>query len=238
MPEDESSVSVVDNTRASAKTRVFGRGGGLIFRGRGRGGRDQRGGRGTFQRVGGGRGDQQGGCYDQRGGGERGGRGRRFGWKDYDKPQRNRDSSVNIKPEWQMLEEIDFNQLAKLNQETSVGEDIDSYGFLYYYDRSYDKPPIKNTERKLNVVDRAAYNVTTSSDPIIQELAEKDEATIFATDNILMCAPRSVYSWDIVTSRHGNKIYLESGQTRWFFPRHGQRQRECSGCPSRSVGRQ
>lgn len=212
MPEDESSFSVVDNTRASAKTRGFGRGGGLIFRGRGRGGRDQRGGRGTFQRVGGVRGGQQGGYYDQRGGGGRGGRGRRFGWKDYDKPQRNRDSSVNIKPEWQMLEEIDFNRLAKLNLETSVGEDIDSYGFLYYYDRSYDKPPIKNTERKLNVVDRAAYNVTTSSDPIIQELAEKDEATIFATDNILsmlMCAPRSVYSWDIVISRHGNRIYLD-----------------------------
>jgi translation initiation factor 3 subunit D len=156
------------------------------------------------------RGGQQGGYYDQRGG--RGGRGRRFGWKDYDKPQRNRDSSVNIKPEWHMLEEIDFNRLAKLNLETSGGEDIDSYGFLYYYDRSYDKPPVKNTERKLNVVDRAAYNVTTSSDPIIQELAEKDEATIFATDNILsmlMCAPRSVYSWDIVITRSGNKIYLD-----------------------------
>ncbi|KAG6999229.1 hypothetical protein G7Y79_00036g071850 [Physcia stellaris] len=207
--EDESSFSVVDNTRTSTKTRGFGRGG-VTFRGRGRGGRDQRGGRGgaTFQRVGG-RGGQQG-YYDQRGG--RGGRGRRFGWKDYDKPQRNRDSSVTIKPDWQMLEEIDFNRLAKLNLETSAGEDIDSYGFLYYYDRSYDKAPIKNTERKLNVVDRVAYNVTTSSDPIIQELAEKDEATIFATDNILsmlMCANRSVYSWDIVITRHGNRIYLD-----------------------------
>ncbi|KAA6409566.1 MAG: eukaryotic translation initiation factor 3 subunit D [Lasallia pustulata] len=208
LAEDESTFSVVDNTRASTKTRGFGRGGGTVFRGRGRGGRDQRGGRGTFQRVGG-RGGQQN-YYDNRGG--RGGRGRRFGWKDYDKPQRNRDSSVNIKPEWQMLEEIDFNRLAKLNLETSAGEDIESYGFLYYYDRSYDKPPVKNTERKLNVVDRAAYNVTTSSDPIIQELAEKDEATIFATDNILsmlMCAPRSVYSWDIVIVRQGNKIYLD-----------------------------
>ena len=209
--EDESSFSVVDNTRTSTKTRGFGRGGGTVFRGRGRGGRDARGGRGTFQRVGGGRGGQgQDRYYDNRGG--RGGRGRRFGWKDYDKPQRNRDSSVNIKPEWHMLEEIDFNRLAKLNLETNEGEDIDTYGFLYYYDRAYDKPPVKNTERKLNVLDRAAYNVTTSSDPIIQELAEKDEATIFATDNILsmlMCAPRSVYSWDIVIIRQGNKVYLD-----------------------------
>lgn len=206
--EDESSFSVVDNTRTSTKTRGFGRGGGTIFRGRGRGGRDQRGGRGTFQRVGGRGGQQQ--YYDQRGGRGRGGR--RYGWKDYDKPQRNRDSSVAIRSDWQMLEEIDFNRLAKLNLETNPGEDIDSYGFLHYYDRSYDKPPVKNTERKLNVVERAAYNVTTSLDPIIQELAEKDEATIFATDNILsmlMCANRSVYSWDIVITRHGNKIYLD-----------------------------
>jgi len=111
-----------------------------------------------------------------------------------------------------MLEEIDFNRLAKLNLETNEGEDIDTYGFLYYYDRTYDKPPVKNTERKLNVLDRAAYNVTTSSDPIIQELAEKDEATIFATDNILsmlMCAPRSVYSWDIVIIRQASKVYLD-----------------------------
>ena len=111
-----------------------------------------------------------------------------------------------------MLEEIDFNRLAKLNLETSTGEDIDSYGFLYYYDRSYDKPPVKNTERKLNVIDRASYNVTTSQDPVMQELAEKDEATIFATDNILsmlMCAPRSVYSWDLIITRQGKKIFLD-----------------------------
>ncbi|KAL8768724.1 MAG: hypothetical protein Q9209_005142 [Squamulea sp. 1 TL-2023] len=209
--EDESTFSVVDNTRTSTKSRGFGRGGATFVRGRGRGGRDQRGGRGTFQRVGQ-RGGQQNGYYDNRGG--RGGRGgRRFGgWKDYDKPQRNRDSSVNIKPDWQMLEEIDFNRLAKLNLETSTGEDIDNYGFLYYYDRAFDRPPVKNNERKLNVVDRVAYNVTTSQDPIIAELAEKDEATIFATDNILsmlMCAPRSVYSWDIVITRSGNKIFLD-----------------------------
>merc|ERR1712230_55020 len=174
LAEDESSFSVVSNTRDSTKTR-FGRGG-AFTRGRG-----------------------------QRGG-------RRFGWKDYDKPQRNRDASVNIKPDWKMLEEIDFNRLAKLNLDTDDGEDIENYGFVYYYDRSYDKQPVKSAERKLNVVDRAAYNVTTSSDPVIQELAEKDEATIFATDSILsmlMCSPRSVYPWDIVIVRQGNKVFLD-----------------------------
>ena len=111
-----------------------------------------------------------------------------------------------------MKEEIDFNRLTKLNLETSDGDDVDSYGFLYYYDRSYDKPPVKNTERKLVSLDRAAYNVTTSADPIIQELAEKDEASIFATSDILsmlMCATRSVYSWDMVIVKHGDKIFFD-----------------------------
>jgi translation initiation factor 3 subunit D len=186
-----------------------------------RGGRGQRGARGDTrggraQLSRGGRGGQQGGYgggYDNRGG--RGGnatRGRRFGWKDYDKPARNRDASINIKADWKLLEEIDFNRLGKLNLETDEGEDIESYGFLYYYDRSFDKPPIKAGERRLTALDRATYNVTTSSDPIIQELADKDEATIFATDSILsmlMCSPRSVYPWDIVIVRQGNKIFLD-----------------------------
>ncbi|GES64937.1 eukaryotic translation initiation factor 3 subunit EifCd [Aspergillus terreus] len=206
--EEESSFSVVDNTRTSAK-RTFGRGGGTVFRGRGQRGGAQRGGRAGFQRVGAGRG-QGDRYYDNRSG--RSNRGRRFGWKDYDKPQRTREPSVNVRPDWTMLEEVDFSRLSKLNLETPDGEDLDSYGFLYYYDRSYDKAPVKNAERRLQALDRAAYNVTTSQDPVIQELAEKNEATVFATSDILsmlMCATRSVYSWDIVIVHQGNKIYFD-----------------------------
>ncbi|KAK4560681.1 hypothetical protein LTR86_005259 [Recurvomyces mirabilis] len=209
---EDNTFSLVDRSQASSRGRGFGGRGSAVFgRGRGqRGGQNQRGGRGTFQRVGGGRGGQQG--YDQRGG--RGGRGgRRFGWKDWDKPQRNREASVQPKDTWRMLEEIDFSRLSKLNLDTGEGEDLDDFGFLYNYDRTYDKQPGAPTSiRKLQVLDRAAYNVSTSSDPIIQGLAEKDEATVFATDNILsmlMCAPRSVYSWDIVMLKEGDKIYID-----------------------------
>lgn len=207
---EESSFSIVDHARTTGRTRGFGRGG-LALRGRGqRGGIGQRGGRGTYQRVGARGGQQQG--YDSRGG--RGGRGgRRFGWRDYDKPQRNREASVQPKDSWRLLDEIDFNRLAKLTLDTGDGEDLDSYGFLYHYDRAYDKQPGAPTSvKKLNVIDRAAYNVTTSSDPVIQELAEKNAATIFTTDNILsilMCAPRSVYSWDLVITKQDGKIYLD-----------------------------
>lgn len=209
---EENTFSVVDHARTSARTRGFGRGGGTVFRGRGaRGGPAQRGARGgTFQRVGGRGGQQQ---YDSRGGRGGGRGGRRFGWKDYDKPQRTREASVQPKDTWRLLEEIDFNRLSKLNLDTGEGEDLDDYGFLYYYDRSYDKQPGAPTSvRKLTVMERAAYNVTTSDDPIIQDLAERDEASIFTTDNILsmlMCAPRSVYSWDLIMVKQGNKIFID-----------------------------
>lgn len=208
---DEASFSVV--SREPTKTR-YGRG--AIFTRGGRGARGaQQGARGRGGQVGGrgGRGGQGGyDNYSSRGRGNANRGGRRFGWKDYDKPQRNRDASINIKADWQLLEEIDFNRLAKLNLDTDEGEDVDSYGFLYHYDRSFDKAPVKATERRLTALDRATYNVTTSSDPVIQELAEKDEATIFATDSILsmlMCSPRSVYPWDIVIVRQGNKIFMD-----------------------------
>lgn len=214
--QDEASFSVVSNTRDTGKTR-FGRGA-IFTRGRGqRGGRgDARGGgRQTFTRTGGrggagGYDGGRGGRTNQGGGGA--GRGRRFGWKDYDKPQRNRDASINIRADWKMLEEIDYNRLGKLNLDADEGEDVDSYGFLHYYDRSFDKQPVKGAEKKLSPLDRAAYNVTTSSDPVIQELADKDEARIFATDSVLsmlMCAPRSVYPWDIVIVKQGNKVFLD-----------------------------
>jgi translation initiation factor 3 subunit D len=211
---EEASFSIVDNSRTAAR-RTFGRGGGTVFRGRGgaRGGATQRGGRGgTFQRVGGagGRGGQQ--QYDPRA--QRGGRGgRRGGWKDWDKPQRTREASVQARDSWKLLEEIEFNRLLKLNLETGEGEDVDDYGFLYYYDRAFDKQPGAPTSvRKLNVVERAAYNVTTSHDPIIQDLAQKDAATVFATSDILsmlMCATRSVYSWDLIITKQGNKVFID-----------------------------
>jgi len=209
---EDSTFSLVDRSQASSRGRGFGGRGNALFRGRGqRGGPGgQRGGRGTFQRV-----DNRGGRggYDQRGGRGGGRGGRRFGWKDWDKPQRNREASVQPKDTWRVLDEIDFSRLSKLNLDTGEGEDMDDYGFLYYYDRSYDKQPGAPTSvRKLQVLDRAAYNVTTSHDPIIQSMAEKDEASVFATDNILsmlMCAPRSLYSWDIIMIKENNKIFID-----------------------------
>ena len=55
-------------------------------------------------------------------------------------------------------------------------------------------------------------NVTTSDDPIIRQLAAEDKARVFVTDNILttlMCVKSSVYSWDVVITRVGDKLFLD-----------------------------
>ena len=103
---EEGSFSLVDRSQTSTRGRGFGGRGSAVFRGRGqRGGQAGRGGRGAFQRSDGGRGGRGGAQgYDSRGGRGGGRGGRRFGWKDWDKPQRNREASVQPKDSWRVLE--------------------------------------------------------------------------------------------------------------------------------------
>ncbi|KAL7282616.1 hypothetical protein ACG7TL_004088 [Trametes sanguinea] len=195
--EDESSFSLVDSKAGTARR------GGPMARGRtpARGGAN-------YSRVGGQRGGR-GGMTGGRGGGAQ--RGGRRGWRDWEKTGRTRESSVAISPDWAMLEEIEFHRLAKLRLEVDEPEDLDTYGRVFPYDKTYDRITTK-TEKPLQLLDRIKYNPTTSDDPVIQELASKETATIYTTDVILavlMCAPRSVYPWDIIVVREGNKLFFD-----------------------------
>ncbi|KAL7412972.1 eukaryotic translation initiation factor 3 subunit D [Mrakia frigida] len=216
--EDEKSFSLVDNKSGAG---VKPRGGVGLSRG-GRGGASggaSRGGANAGQRNGAGaggnaRGGQRGGA--QRGGGQRGGG--RGGWNSWNQNTRTRESSVAINPEWSMLEEIEFARLAKLSLTVEDPETLSSYGTIYAYEKSYDRINTK-TSLPLQTIDRTRYNPTTSDDPVIQELASKDSATVFATDailSLLMCAPRSVNSWDIVMVREGDKLFLDKREGSAF----------------------
>ncbi|KAH9899578.1 translation initiation factor eIF-3 subunit D [Cubamyces lactineus] len=195
--EDESSFSLVDSKAGTARR------GGAMTRGRttARGGSN-------YARTGGGQRGGRGGFSGGRGGAQRGGR---RGWRDWEKTGRTRESSVAITPDWAMLEEIEFHRLAKLRLEVDEPEDLDTYGRVFPYDKTYDRITTR-TEKPLQLLDRIKYNPTTSDDPVIQELASKDTATIYTTDVILavlMCAPRSVYPWDIIVIREGNKLFFD-----------------------------
>lgn len=219
--DDEATFSVVDNTRTAGSKR----GGGLasLSRGGAGGGRGGRGGaagaRGGMAAgrapggIVGGRGGRGGA---QRAGGFAGGRGggaRRGGYRDWDKPQRTRDPSVTVGPDWEQLEEIDFSRLAKLRLDVADPEDIASYGTLHEYDRSYDRIASVRFEKPLQPLDRLRYNPTTSDDPVLADIASRDAepvgegadavvpSRLFVTDSILallMCAPRTVYPWDVL----------------------------------------
>jgi translation initiation factor 3 subunit D len=69
--------------------------------------------------------------------------------------------------------------------------------------------PLKNYSK------RAFAMPTASSDPLLQRFAAKstDEGRcVYATDAVLatiMCAPRSVYSWDVVVEKKGDKLWLD-----------------------------
>lgn len=125
--------------------------------------------------------------------------------------QRLRESSVPISPNWKMLEEIEFSRLSKLRLDVEEPELLSSYGKVFPYDKAYDRVTTK-AEKPLQIIDRLRYNPTTSDDHIIQQIAATNSAQIYTTDSILamlMCAPRSVYSWDIVIVREGDKLFLD-----------------------------
>ncbi|CAO1948396.1 unnamed protein product [Urochloa humidicola] len=121
--------------------------------------------------------------------------------------------SVDIQPEWSVKEQIPFSSFSKLSFAVAdQPEDLLVCGAVEFYDRPYDRVTPRAERRLERFKSRNFFKVTTTDDPIIRRLAENDTATVFATDTILaalMCAPRSVQSWDIVIQRVGNKLFFD-----------------------------
>ncbi|PAV63604.1 hypothetical protein WR25_20857 [Diploscapter pachys] len=129
--------------------------------------------------------------------------------------------SVQVRSDWRVIEEMDFPRLLKLNLPgVGSGEDINEhqYGTLHFYDKTTDRVNVKNPIQ-LQRCGGSFYNVTTTEDPIIEQLAQKGIGNVFATDIILatlMASTRSVYSWDIVAHRVGDKLFFDKRDTGGF----------------------
>ena len=76
-------------------------------------------------------------------------------------------SSVDIRPEWGMVEQINFPALGKLSMPSMEGEEVRSCGSVQYYDKAFDRV-VPKTERPLKRTQRVFRSVTTSDDPIIR----------------------------------------------------------------------
>ncbi|KAI8374541.1 translation initiation factor eIF-3, subunit D [Radiomyces spectabilis] len=136
---------------------------------------------------------------------------RRYGYKDYDKPQRLRNASITIGADWKVLDEIEFSRLSRLNYPIPQPVDVATYGSVNYYNKAYDRVNTKN-EKPLHHIDRVKYEPTTSEDPVMQQFVEQNKATVFATDavlSLLMCSTRTVYPWDIIVKKEGDKVILD-----------------------------
>ncbi|PHZ10141.1 eukaryotic translation initiation factor 3 [Rhizopus microsporus ATCC 52813] len=137
---------------------------------------------------------------------------KRYGFKDYDKPQRVRNASITIGPDWKVLDEIEFSRLSKLNFAIPPATEIASYGFVNMYDKAYDRVNTKN-EKPLQHIERVKYDSMTTEDPVIQKQIQENKAKVFATDVVLallMCAPRTVYPWDVIVKKtEDGKVILD-----------------------------
>ncbi len=208
--DDDQSFTMVDNRPTTKPRNFYSRG--RFGQGRGRfggnqGPRRQQDGKGQQQQQGGQRRFTSG-----RGG--RGGRGQPSGWGMLNRNEslkNKREASVDVRPDWEHVEDVDINYLQRLQAAEPEAEDVVTAGELEFYDADFDRVSTKS-ERALERVDRSRPCVTTSDDPIIKELAASGEGNVFATNQILamlMSAPRSVFSWDISVSKVNDVLYFD-----------------------------
>ncbi|PSC67004.1 eukaryotic translation initiation factor 3 subunit D-like [Micractinium conductrix] len=188
---------IADFGQQAGRGMFAGRAGGRPEEPAGRGGR---GGWGQQQS------DRGGGAWQQGGRGGWGQQGGRGGWggrgpmRPWDQPRQTYSSSVDIKPEWQVLGDIiTLAALNKLSKQVGEPEELTSAGALAFYDKAADRVTPKNPA-KLRKATARTRSSSASEDPIMRRLVAEGAADIFMTDDVmcaLMCAPRSQYPWDV-----------------------------------------
>lgn len=139
---------------------------------------------------------------------------KQFGqWRDRQDNRVEYSPSVEIRPDWTVLEQLQLSQLTKVSFEAKGVEDLKACGRLRKFGKAFDRISPR-AEKRLRQYDPVpiAPNPTSSDDPYLRQLASSGQAQVFITDSILatlMCATRSVYSWDVVVTRSGNQLWFD-----------------------------
>lgn len=124
----------------------------------------------------------------------------------------NLEASVKVESDWRVVEQFDQSYLSKLKTTVPKPEDLGFFGSLEYYDDSYDRISTKLNKPLERVKNREHFYVTTTDDPVIEQMARERKGNVFATDTILallMVSPRAKFSWDIVCERVGNALFFD-----------------------------
>jgi len=137
---------------------------------------------------------------------------RQFNYRRRDEPVVERAASVTVQSSWTLIDQFEMQQLAKLQANIPKSEDLKWCGELREYDASFDRLTSRSNVRVHRYDDRDFYYVTTTDDPVIEELAQAGDAQVFATDAILahlMTSSRSVFPWDVVAQRVNNMVFFD-----------------------------
>lgn len=130
-----------------------------------------------------------------------------------------RAATVKVQSSWTIVDQFELQQLTKLQANVPNVEDLRWCGELHEYDGAIDRVTSRSNLRVRRYDDRDFYYVTTTDDPVIEELATKGDANVFATDAILahlMASPRSVFPWDIVVQRVNNMVFFDKRDESTF----------------------
>jgi len=132
------------------------------------------------------------------------------------------ESSVEVKPSWENIEQLDLKAMMKLKVNSNnikEPEDVKWCGELPYYNKEYDRVTTRAPKKLQDFQNLTFHSVTTTDDKVIRGETRTSDANVFATDAVLACiatAPRSVYSWDLVFHRIGNKLFIDKREDSQF----------------------
>lgn len=129
--------------------------------------------------------------------------------------QQKREASIDVKPEWQMLDEIEFSRLSKLQLDPEDPVELGSHGTAKVYDRSCDKITAR-TERALPHAGPSTepiHRLTSLEDDVLaRNLALKSNCNVLVSDvvaSMLMSCQRTVLPWDVVVKKRDNCLIFD-----------------------------
>ena len=161
----------------------------------------------TGQRAGAGAQQRSGGGGPNRGGYQGG---QRRGYFHEQKEQR--PPSVEVSEEWKVVAEVELSELQGVTFEPLEDEDLLFAGSLLPFNPSFNRVNPRTSVPLSRYETRQFFAASTTEDPILNGMIEAGEGTIFATDailSLLMSAPKSVYSWDLLVRKQGDVLVFD-----------------------------
>ena len=126
-----------------------------------------------------------------------------------------RDNSIDVKPEWELVQEFTKQTLDRVPAVTPVFMGTKKEcGDINLFDRAWDRASAKKP-KALKVFEGKTFEESLFDDPIMVDLIEKEVADIYTTDVIaaaIMCSTKSNYSWDIEVKKFGSQIFIDKRQ--------------------------